>query len=190
MWRCGNFSKAELSKSEIDKLFNHTANFSSTLDIATLTLPNISKVQSNHTCQQCALPTNATGIVDSGATDIYFATDAHVFNIDCAAPKVTVGTEKGQTQQSAGAGNLALPHIPSEFPIKGRLIPGFRHTLIGVGPLCDDNCTVTFTRKAFVVRNKQGTAVLTGWSESTGPRLCRIELQPGESNLPSMPYDV
>ena len=39
-----------------------------------------------------------TGIVDSGATDIYFATDAPVFNIDHAEPKVTLGTAIGQTQ--------------------------------------------------------------------------------------------
>ena len=67
---------------------------------------------------------------------------------------------------------------------------GSLHTLIGVGPLCNVNCTVTFTRNAVIVHNKPGTFVLTGWSESTGPRLCRISLQPGESNLPSMPNNV
>ena len=80
--------------------------------MAALTLPNISKVQSNHTRQQRALPTNATGIADSGAIDIYFDTDDPVVNIDCMAPKVTVGTATRQTQQSAGTGNLALSHIP------------------------------------------------------------------------------
>ena len=85
--------------------------------------------------------------------------------------------------------NLALPHIPLEFPTKWHLVPGFHHTLIGVVPLCDANCGVTFTRKAIIVRYKQGTAVLSGWRESTGPRLWRISLQPGESDHPSMPND-
>ena len=69
-------------------------------------------------------------------------------------------------------------------------MPGFRHTLIGVGTLCDADCAVTFTSKAVIVRDKQGTAVLTGWSESTGPRLWRIYLQPGESDLPSIPNNT
>ena len=67
-------------------------------------------------------------------------------------------------------------------------MPGFRHTLIGVGPLCDAKCTVTFTREAIIVRDQQGMPVLTGWREASGPQLCRIALQLGEANLPSMPH--
>ena len=62
--------------------------------------------------------------------------------------------------------------------------------LICVGGLCDADCTVTCTRKAFIVCDNQGTAVLTGWREATGPRLWIIYLQPGESYLPSMPNDA
>ena len=69
-------------------------------------------------------------------------------------------------------------------------MPGFRHTLIWVCPICDANCTVTFTRKAVIVRYQQGTPVLTGSREASGPRLWRIALQPGESNLSSMPHDA
>ena len=105
-------------------------------------------------------------------------------NIDRAAPNVTVGTATGQTQQSTGTGDLYLPHLPLGFLIKGHRMPGFRHTLVGVGPLFDANLTVTFTREAVFVRYKQGTAVLTGWRESTGSRLWIISLQPGESNCP------
>ena len=67
-------------------------------------------------------------------------------------------------------------------------MPEFRHTLIGVGPLCDADCTVTFTSTAVVVRDQQGNPVLTGWREQSGPRLWRIALQPDETTLPSMPY--
>ena len=66
-------------------------------------------------------------------------------------------------------------------------MPGFRHTLIEVGPLCDADCTVTFTRAAAIVRDARGTPVLKGWRKNSGPRLCRIALQPGEENLPRMP---
>ena len=110
-------------------------------------------------------------------------------NIDRAAPKVTVGTALGKTQQYTGTGDLDLLHLPSGFPIKRHLMPGFHHTLVGVGPLYDADFTVTFTREAVIIRDKQGTPVLTGWRETTGSRLWRISLQLGELNLPSMTND-
>ena len=64
----------------------------------------------------------------------------------------------------------------------------FRHTLIGVGPLCDADCTVTFTSATVVSGDPHGTPVLTGWREQSGLRLWRIYLQPDETTLPSMPY--
>ena len=67
-------------------------------------------------------------------------------------------------------------------------MPGFRHTLICVGPLCDAACTVTFTHDAVIVRDTRGIPVLTVWREHYRPRLWRIALQPGESNLPKMPH--
>ena len=67
-------------------------------------------------------------------------------------------------------------------------MPGFQHTLIGVVLLCDADCTVTFTPAAVIVRDARGTPALTGWHERSGPRLWRIALQPGESNLPKMPH--
>ena len=83
-------------------------------------------------------------------------------NIDCAAPKVTIGTATGQTQRSTGTGELNLPKLPSNFPVTGHIMPGFRHTLIGVGPLCGADCTVTLTSAADVVRYMHGNPVLTG----------------------------
>ena len=67
---------------------------------------------------------------------------------------------------------------------------GFCHTLIGVGPICDADCTVTFMLEAVIVQDQQGTPVLTGWREASGSRLWIIDLQPGEENLPSMPHDT
>ena len=93
--------------------------------------------------------------------DIYFAADASIVNIYLSAPTVTVGTVTGQTQQATGTGDLNLPQLPSGLPITGHIITGFRHTLIGVGPLRDAECTVTFTREAVIVRDIQGMPVIT-----------------------------
>ena len=65
-------------------------------------------------------------------------------------------------------------------------MPGFRHTLIGVDPLCDADCTVTFTHVAVIVRDSCDIPVLTGWGEQSGPRLWRIALQPDEEHLPKI----
>ena len=69
-------------------------------------------------------------------------------------------------------------------------MPGFRHTLIWVGPIFDADCTVTFTCEAVIVQYQQDTLVLTGWSEASGSRLWRIALNPGESNVTSMSHDA
>ena len=84
-------------------------------------------------------------------------------NIDRSAPKVTVGKATGQTQSSAGTGELNTPKLPYDLPVTGHIIPGFKHTFIGVGPLFDADCTVTFTRAAVIVRDSQGSPVLTCW---------------------------
>ena len=92
-------------------------------------------------------------------------------NIDRTAPKVTVGTATGQTQLSTGTGELNLPKLPANFPVTGHIMPGFMHTLIVVGPLCDAYCTVMFTSAAVVVRYPHGNPLLTGWQEQSGLRL-------------------
>ena len=53
-------------------------------------------------------------------------------------------------------------------------------------PLCDADCAFTFTREEVIVRDKKGTAILTGWREATEPMIWLIDLQPEESNLPAM----
>ena len=111
-------------------------------------------------------------------------------NIDRDAPKVTVRTATGQTQRSTGTGELNLPKLPANFPVTGHIMLGFRHTLIGVGPICDADCTVTFKSAAVVVPDLHGNLLLTGWRKKSGPRLWIIALQPDETTLPSMSYDA
>ena len=69
-------------------------------------------------------------------------------------------------------------------------MPRFKHTLIGAGPLCDADCTVTFTSAAVVVWDMHGNLVLTGWREQSVWRLWIIALQPDKTTLPTMTYDA
>ena len=98
-----------------NKLLHHHANFSPTLNNIVHSIKN----------------PQATDIVDSDATDIYFSDDAPIVNIDLLAPKFTVGTATGHSQQFKGTGELNFSKPPSEFPVTGHIMTGFRHTLLG-----------------------------------------------------------
>ena len=98
-----------------NKLLKHNSNFSPTL---TSSLYKTSSLHSSHHSQ-------ATGIIYSGATYIYFYADAPIVNIDCSALKVTVGTATGQSQNSTGTGELNLPKplwIPSHRAYHARVL--------------------------------------------------------------------
>ena len=150
---------SKLSNSS-ETLSTHNSHFSPTLDKPLPGSPNIP----------------ATGIVDSGATDIYFDADSPIVNIDLSAPTVKVGTATDQKQQSTGTGDLNLPQLPSEFPITGHIMTGLHHTLIGVGPLCDAEYTVTFTRAEVILRDTRGMPVL--YMMAQGSRATPLENRP------------
>ena len=66
-------------------------------------------------------------------------------------------------------------------------MPSFKHTLLGIGKICDADCKVVFTKKAVVFYKAQQQPILSGWRETTGPKLWRIALNPDKENLPSIP---
>ena len=128
-----------------------------------------------------------TAVVDSGASNIYFAKDATICNFDSSAPKVNVGTATGQVQRSTGTAELNLPSLLANFPTKGHVMPSFKHTLLGIGKICDADCKVVFTKEAVVVYNAQQQPILSGWRETTGAKLWRIALSPEKGNLAPIP---
>ena len=130
---------------------------------------------------------NTTAVVDSGASNIYIAQNAPRVNFNPSAPKVTVGTATGQVQQSTGTAELRIPNLPATFPKTGHVMPSFKHTLLGIGKICDADCRVVFTKEAVVVYDPQQQPILSGWRETTGAKLWRISLNPEQDNLPSIP---
>jgi hypothetical protein len=66
-------------------------------------------------------------------------------------------------------------------------MPLFKNTLLGIGKICDADCKVFFTKEAVVVYNAQQQPIISGWRETTGPKLWRIALNPDKENLPSIP---
>ena len=85
-----------------------------------------------------------TGIVDSGATHIYIAPNALYVKIYTTGKQIRVDTANGQVANSTAIATLPIPQVNSDFPTKGYIMPTFKNTLIGVGPICDANFTVVF----------------------------------------------
>ena len=102
-----------------------------------------------------------TVIVDSGASGLYFSPNEPVTNINPAATAIAVGTATGKVPFSTATGQLAWPNVPNTFPTTGHIMPGFNHTLLGVAPICDADCTVTFSRDAVVVRDATHRYIFT-----------------------------
>ena len=69
-------------------------------------------------------------------------------------------------------------------------MPGFNHTLLGVGPIYDADCTVTFSKEDVVVRDATNRTILNGWREEKAPYLWRITLLPDNADIPEFPQDA
>ena len=85
--------------------------------------------------------------------------------------------------------DLVIPQLPSEFPTTVHVMPGFQDNLVGVGPMCDSNYTVTFTKHEYIIYSPTGTSIITVWRETTGPRLWRMYIIPNPSDMPLLPDD-
>ena len=59
-------------------------------------------------------------------------------------------------------------------------MPSFANTLVGVGPICDAEYTVVFTKQDVTVLSPKGKTILTGWRENKLPGLWPFALKPTE----------
>ena len=99
-------------------------------------------------------------------------------------PKVQVETVNDQVARSAGTAKSAIPQLVQSFPPTGHIISTFKHTLIGIGTICDAECNITFSNRDITVFDPDNTPVLTGWRETAGDKLWHFYLLPDASQLP------
>ena len=124
------------------------------------------------------LPPEQTGILDSGATHIYIAPMAPYEKMDTTGKHIRLGTVNGQVANSTSMATLPMPQVKADFPTKLYIMPTFTNTLIGVGPICDADCTVVFKKEDVTVLSPKGEPILQGWREDKLPRLWRVALSP------------
>ena len=100
--------------------------------------------------------------MDSGASGYFFTKDSPNKNVDPTAPPTRVGTASGQSMMLTGTCELVLPQLPSDLPTTEHVMLGFQENFVGVGPVCDDKCTVILSKHAVNIYRPNGTTLITG----------------------------
>jgi hypothetical protein len=119
--------------------------------------------------------TNDTAILDSGCTSNFLSATAPCSNKQEAHVPLIVNMPNGTTIQSSHICDLLLADLPPQAR-KAHILPGLVHnSLISVGQLCDNGCSVTFTQEQVTVP-KNGKCVMYG-SRDPRSRLWRVDLK-------------
>ena len=63
-------------------------------------------------------------------------------------------------------------------------MPGFQKNIMGIGPICDADYKVTFTKDTVSIYNPKGHRLLRGWQKKEGPKLWRMSLLPKDKSTP------
>ena len=74
-----------------------------------------------------------------------------------------------------------IPPLAADLPTTEYIIPMFRNTPIGIGPICDANFTVVFKKQDVTVISPEGKPILQGWREKKLPHLWRFALKTNDS---------
>jgi hypothetical protein len=124
------------------------------------------------------LSAHHTGIANSGSNGHYFAPDAPVANYNPVGVRVANGYLKCSVASATFASATLLPLVASS----GHVMPNFPHTLIGLRPFANQECTILFTQTSVIVYHPDGHPILLGWQDETGPHLWHFPLTTKASN--------
>jgi hypothetical protein len=113
-------------------------------------------------CNPINLPTYHTGIANSGASGIYFASNAPVANLNLTAPSIGVRMANDLPVRSVASATLAsAPSLPPAA-MQGHVMPSFPHTFIGLGPFANLGVQIVFSKHAVLVIHPDGHSILNG----------------------------
>ena len=71
-----------------------------------------------------------------------------------------VGMATGQPNVSTTTARHQIPNPPWGFLQTGHVMESFKDTFLGLGPICDADCTVMFDKKAVTIRDDGGRAII------------------------------
>jgi hypothetical protein len=120
-------------------------------------------------------PTDATAILDSGCTSNFLSAASPCSDKQAAHVPLNVNMHNGTTIQSSHTCNSLLADLPHQAR-QAHILPGLVHnSLISVGQLCDNACSVTFTQDQVTV-SRNGKDVMYG-SRDPKSRLWTVNLK-------------
>ena len=121
---------------------------------------------------------HAAAIVDTGASDHYFTTAAHVQHINTTPPPVTICTATGKIKTFTATAQFDLPGSLPPEACTGHIIPGFTNNLVSLGKLCDNGCTAIIDKHTVTVKDHAGQPILHGRREPARARLWQVNIAP------------
>ena len=126
-------------------------------------------------------------IADTGATSIFIMDGVDVVNKRPAPHPLTINLPDGRKVKSSHVCDITIPGLP--LILTGHVVPHLAiASLIGIRPLCDAGCTVTFDKeKCNVVY--EGNVILRGFKDiATG--LWTLPIDATKSALPRSAPDI
>jgi hypothetical protein len=119
--------------------------------------------------------TNDTTIIHSGCNCNFLSATAPCSDKQAVHVQLNVNMHNGTTMQSSHTCDLLLTDLPPQAR-NAHILPGLVHdSLILVGQLCDNVCSITFTQEQVMV-SKNGKCVMYG-SRDPRSRLWRVDLK-------------
>jgi hypothetical protein len=109
------------------------------------------------------LPAHHTGIANSSSNGHYFESDAPVTNYNPQALTVGVCVANCRPKRLVASTTLASATALPPAALLEYVMPNFTHTLIGLGPFADQDCTIVFTQTVVTVYHPDGHSILSGW---------------------------
>ncbi len=122
------------------------------------------------------LPAHHTGIANSGSNGHYFAPNAPVAIYNSQALTIGVHVANGRPKRLVASATLASATALPPAALPGHVMPNFPHTLIGLGPLANQDCTIVFTQNTVTVYHPDSHPILSGWRDDTCPHLWHFPL--------------
>jgi hypothetical protein len=114
-------------------------------------------------------------MLDSGCTSNFLSAAAPCSNKQAAHVPINVNMPNGTKIQSSHICNLLLTYLPPQAR-QAHILPGLVHnSLISVGQLCDNDCSLTFTQDQVTV-SKNGKHLMYG-ARDPKSRLWRVNLK-------------
>ena len=80
----------------------------------------------------------------------------------------------GPNDQLGALNNITKDNIMAAAKLikKGKMMPTFKHTLFGIGKLCNNGCRVLFDTDAVIIFKKSNNSILLqGWRKPVGAKL-------------------